>query len=598
MKIKRGQTKKLFLAFLLTLTFVVGSIPVTAANSKISVTDNDSDGKISIGDEFCLGSECFYVLSNKDGNIKALSKYNLNAGYTAYKVDKNSELVSLYADYMSGYTSDKRHAFYDKVFTEEYYNCTGAGFSMDDGYLLCYKSLTFDINVAKDTDNPGYQHISNSEMSDLGCLYSNYEYLGAEDGVAYNHLKTCMTVSPKNEAIKQSSLAIGAHGGAKGQPEYPEVANYYFNNTLPEIDTRSNTHIMMDPNLDISYDKHNELIRDKVPEGTGSNRDGLYYNPIYNSVFKYKDYLTGQNFNIKDADLLSYNDLADALTTVNKKGVNFAHDGYGCGDNDWVENADGSWSCRTNPWTWKYANKDESIGHIEGYDYGYDSIKEYVPDQYGWLYSTTYWLKTGFWNLDYSDDIEEGDIARTTMYNYEFFVDTLGDLCFVNGQSYCDAPNIGAGVRPVITMSADDFEINSFDIVGTVRWIDDNNSSRIRPGISTIKLYRNGAFVQSIQVQKDEDEDLWRFSFMGLPKYDNNGELYNYTITQDDVPMYSSSIINFDVVNRYTPSSDKPVEPAANADNPKTSTGSPLMYASGAVILAGVAILTLKAKRR
>jgi len=108
------------------------------------------------------------------------------------------------------------------------------------------------------------------------------------------------------------------------------------------------------------------------------------------------------------------------------------------------------------------------------------------------------------------------------------------------------------------------------------------NFSKIRPDKTMIKLYRNSVLIGSTVVTKDDDEDLWRFSFKNLLKYDPNGELYVYTITQNDVAMYSSDITNFDVVNAYAPSSSD----NSNVTNPKTDAVNPFVYLGiiGAII--------------
>lgn len=64
-----------------------GNIEVKWQNIKMltATTKNYIPPKIiknyEIGEEFCLGSECFYVIENTGEKIKALAKYNLKIGY-------------------------------------------------------------------------------------------------------------------------------------------------------------------------------------------------------------------------------------------------------------------------------------------------------------------------------------------------------------------------------------------------------------------------------------------------------------------------------------------------------------------------------------
>ena len=90
-----------------------------------------------------------------------------------------------------------------------------------------------------------------------------------------------------------------------------------------------------------------------------------------------------------------------------------------------------------------YINAEEM-----GYDYVTEngfyilgSIKDYVPEEYNWLWSTTYWTRT-------FDDTEF----------YIYFIDTLGDLCLSH---YCQGA-IGAGLRPIVTMSVSSIEFNVY----------------------------------------------------------------------------------------------------------------------------------------
>lgn len=49
-------------------------------NGNICYNDSDKDGNINLGDEVCIGTECFYIMAVDNDNIKMLAKYNLNIG--------------------------------------------------------------------------------------------------------------------------------------------------------------------------------------------------------------------------------------------------------------------------------------------------------------------------------------------------------------------------------------------------------------------------------------------------------------------------------------------------------------------------------------
>ncbi len=86
-------------------------------------------------------------------------------------------------------------------------------------------------------------------------------------------------------------------------------------------------------------------------------------------------------------------------------------------------------------------------------------------------------------------------------------------------------------------------------VSGTKTWNDANNQDGKRPTSITINLYADGEFVKSVEVTAASE---WKYSFNNLPKYEN-GKLINYTITEDAVAGYTTTIDGFNVTNTYNP---------------------------------------------
>ncbi len=101
---------------------------------------------------------------------------------------------------------------------------------------------------------------------------------------------------------------------------------------------------------------------------------------------------------------------------------------------------------------WNYVDD----GVHDGY-YIVGSLKEFLPSGYEWLYSTTYWTRT----------------VESYSAPYQYFVDTLGNVC--NGFA-CNLA-VGAGFRPVVTISSE-------DIVYTITTKTDGNGT-ITPSAET-----------------------------------------------------------------------------------------------------------------
>jgi hypothetical protein len=82
-------------------------------------------------------------------------------------------------------------------------------------------------------------------------------------------------------------------------------------------------------------------------------------------------------------------------------------------------------------------------------------------------------------------------------------------------------------------------------------WRDANDEEGMRPASITIHLLADGETVETVKITPDENGN-WMHTFTGLPKY-KDGNVITYTITEDPVPGYSTSIDGFDVTNSRTP---------------------------------------------
>ncbi|MBR3714862.1 MAG: Cna B-type domain-containing protein, partial [Clostridia bacterium] len=86
-------------------------------------------------------------------------------------------------------------------------------------------------------------------------------------------------------------------------------------------------------------------------------------------------------------------------------------------------------------------------------------------------------------------------------------------------------------------------------VSGGKTWNDANNQDGKRPASITINLLANGKEVAEVKVT---GENGWKYSFNNLPKYED-GKLITYTITEDAVAGYTTTINGYNVTNTYTP---------------------------------------------
>lgn len=273
----------------------------------------------------------------------------------------------------------------------------------DYNYVEIYDNEDFYEKTGLSEDE-SYIWSSYGDTDSSGKGYTAYFYFTYLDG----------------KEIKQSSEAIGAHGGGKGEPEMPEIAIFNKLNSTISRDFVSN---LENDNADDTYgykkdgEKYSNVFQD-----FNFIKDIYYINNMhdgkeYSVLNGYEKYLDNQGLNINSINILSLTDLNNIVK--NARGTELPLDSW-VEDPRWVDGMDGH----------------------EGY-YVYGNLKKELDSKYSWLWGTTYWLRT------YD---QEMNVVRGSSNSYGLlFVDTMGDVCS-NG----DCGIVGAGVRPVIVVDAKD----------------------------------------------------------------------------------------------------------------------------------------------
>ena len=124
------------------------------------------------------------------------------------------------------------------------------------------------------------------------------------------------------------------------------------------------------------------------------------------------------------------------------------------------------------------------------------------------------------------------------------------------------------------------------DVSGTKSWEDDDDRDGVRPASITVNLMRDGAKADSKTVTPDAS-GMWAYSFTGLPKYDPaDGHEYAYTVVEEAVPGYATSVNGTDIVNSYTPGKTsvtvtKAWADANNQDGIRPASVKAQLYADG-----------------
>ncbi len=86
--------------------------------------------------------------------------------------------------------------------------------------------------------------------------------------------------------------------------------------------------------------------------------------------------------------------------------------------------------------------------------------------------------------------------------------------------------------------------VGKTEVSGTKTWKDEDGEDR--PGSITVKLLQNGKEIDSKKVTAT---DHWKYSFTDLNEFDENGEAYKYTVKEEPVKGYQSTVKGYDITN-------------------------------------------------
>ncbi len=138
----------------------------------------------------------------------------------------------------------------------------------------------------------------------------------------------------------------------------------------------------------------------------------------------------------------------------------------------------------------------------------------------------------------------------------------------VNVEGYTTDITGDAGTGYVITNTHTPVpEEATVSVTGGKTWDDEADADGIRPESIIIRVLANGEEVRSAEVT---EEDNWEWSFENLPKYDEDGKEIVYTITEDPVDGYDSTVEGYNVTNTHAPETPENPTKSVNVGNGTT----------------------------
>jgi len=166
-------------------------------------------------------------------------------------------------------------------------------------------------------------------------------------------------------------------------------------------------------------------------------------------------------------------------------------------------------------------------------------------------------------------DLEQDNDVTSIVVRYQTRITDNGvDKKYPNSATLLDGPNVLQTVKTSAswrgqTGGGQGDQVTTF--TATKHWQDEDNADGLRPDAIKVHLLADGTEVAN---QTLTEATNWQFTFVDLPKYVNGHEIV-YTITEDKVAQYETTIAGGDITNTHIVT--KPELPGPDeGDNPDT----------------------------
>ena len=220
------------------------------------------------------------------------------------------------------------------------------------------------------------------------------------------------------DVMKQNSTALSAHWDEDGNYLYPQVGdNYMHNGTNNSFPSEAAT-------LDSSVTYSDTRFKDFIVT-TDANTD------LSRALSAYKNTLEDMDLSVSKIDLLSLQEIEDIVYSQTNQRFPLT--------------------------TWG----DDVINSLNSSSYNavlnptFGVFKNYLSEDFSWLYSTTYWNKTIF----AKPGSGPGNSTSSLYWNWWYvFVAQQGKICGAGFYNCAPETQLGCGIRPVVTISSNNID--------------------------------------------------------------------------------------------------------------------------------------------
>ena len=130
-------------------------------------------------------------------------------------------------------------------------------------------------------------------------------------------------------------------------------------------------------------------------------------------------------------------------------------------------------------------------------------------------------------------------------YNGERVVYTADEVGIPSGYERVVSDTTGSWDKGYNVTITNKHTPETVQVSGSKNWLDNSNAGNTRPDKITIRLYRNGTEID----HKDVTSSNWSWNWTGLTRYDSDHKEYSYTISEDAVAGYTTSVSGYNVTN-------------------------------------------------
>ncbi|SDY95363.1 Cna B-type domain-containing protein [Bacillus sp. 166amftsu] len=252
----------------------------------------------------------------------------------------------------------------------------------------------------------------------------------------------------------------------------------------------------------------------------------------------YKDYVSGQSFNIRYRTNITESGMKQK-TFVNKYTINYQilnEQPVPFSGEAWTDNinSDGGADGDLPP-----KGTLRIVKHIEG------NTEKFIPDVSFKLYTESGQQIGNTYKTDEKGIVEVPDLDPGNYYVQEISAPNYVDFDPQAKVNFTIDRNAEKGVKLMVPN-----KVKTTSVSGTKIWNDNNNKFGKRPESITVQLLQNGTELKTQEVKADQAGN-WNFSFTDLPKYDEQGNEYKYTVGEVKVDGYETKVEGTTITNTY-----------------------------------------------